>query len=93
MRPHCEAARRINLRERPEDIHAAVKKIVLGSEFWLAAGSCVGVFFPRETAELLGKLLTASVYFALWRLDRKRRAYNEFAMRNDTLAVNPRIAG
>ncbi len=48
-----------------ESIHAVVKKIVRGCEYWLAAGRIVEtpyeieVFFPTETPELVDQLLAA----------------------------------
>ena len=65
--PHPEApvSSQMQLTIKAEDIHAVVKKIVRGCEYWLAAGRIVEppyeieVFFPTETPELVGQLLTA----------------------------------
>ena len=65
--PHPEApvSSQMQLTIKAEDIHAVVKKIVRGCEYWLAAGRIVeppyevDVFFPSETPELVAQLLTA----------------------------------
>ena len=50
---------------KAESIHAVVKKIVRGREYWLAGGGIVEppyeieVFFPTETPELVEKLMAA----------------------------------
>jgi hypothetical protein len=65
--PHPEApvSSQMQLTIDAESIHAVVKKIVRGCEYWLAAGRIVEppygieVFFPTETPELVGKLMAA----------------------------------
>jgi hypothetical protein len=65
--PHPEApvSSQKQLTIKADDIHAVVKKIVRGCEYWLAGGRIVEspyeieVFFPTETPELVGQLLTA----------------------------------
>jgi Protein of unknown function (DUF2934) len=65
--PHPEApvSSQMQLTIEAEDIDAVVKKIVRGCEYWLAGGRIVEppyeieVFFPTETPELVGQLLTA----------------------------------
>ncbi len=65
--PHPEApvSSQMQLTIDAESIHAVVKKIVRGCEYWLAAGRIVEppyeieVFFPTETPELVSQLLAA----------------------------------
>ena len=65
--PHPEAPvnSQMQLTIKVEDIHAVVKKIARGCEYWLTGGRIVEppyeieVFFPTETPELVGRLLTA----------------------------------
>lgn len=65
--PHPEApvSSQKQLTIKADDIHAVVKKIVRGCEYWLAAGRIVEppyeieVFFPTETPELVAQLLAA----------------------------------
>lgn len=65
--PHPEApvSSQMQLTIKAESIHAVVKKIVRGCEYWLAGGRIVEppydieIFFPTETPELVGQLLDA----------------------------------
>lgn len=65
--PHPEASvsSQMQLPIKADDIHAVVKKIVRGCEYWLAGGRIVEppyeieVFFPTKTPEFVDQLLTA----------------------------------
>jgi hypothetical protein len=65
--PHPEApvSSQMQLTIKAESIHAVVKKIVRGCEYWLAGGRIVEppyeieIFFPTETPEDVRKLMAA----------------------------------
>lgn len=63
--PEAPVSSQMQLTIDAESIHAVVKKIVRGCEYWLAAGRIVEppyeieVFFPTETPKLVDQLLAA----------------------------------
>lgn len=68
--PHPEApvSSQMQLTIEAEDVDAVVTKIVRGCEYWLGGGRIVEppyeveVFFPTDTPELVGQLLTACAF-------------------------------
>lgn len=66
--PETPASSQVQLRIEAESIHAVVKKIVRGCEYWLAGGRIIGnpyeveVFFPSETPELVDKVMATFAF-------------------------------